>query len=148
VEKECLGITWRFLRCVRVIMSVMAVFFALFVFDALGDKHGAEESFLIIIAVFAVPLALWACIAACGWHQHGQYPATGSVRQSADVEKTNPALFGGVELKSLYGDRPPFGKNVDIVETTEDSSCDAGGVDAPDNVVFNTMLHASAPGSR
>jgi Leucine-rich repeat (LRR) protein len=62
IEKECLGITWRFLRCVRVIIAVMAGFYALFVFDALGDKHGAKDSFAIILVVFAIPVLLWGAV--------------------------------------------------------------------------------------
>jgi Leucine-rich repeat (LRR) protein len=59
VEKECMGISWRFLRCVRVLMAVMAGFYALFAFDTLGDTHGAKVAIAIVIVVFAIPLLLW-----------------------------------------------------------------------------------------
>jgi hypothetical protein len=81
IEKECVGISWRFLRCVRVVVAVMTAFYALFVFDAIGDAHGAKDSFLIVIAVFAVPLALWGIVALNDWYH---VRAAGLQVQTAD----------------------------------------------------------------
>jgi Leucine-rich repeat (LRR) protein len=105
VEKECLGISWRYLRCVRVIIAVMAGFFALFVFDALGDVHGAEESAAVVTVVFAIPLFLWACIAGNEWYKTRYHPETHlrsySVGDFANTAVMMRKMFGGIELSDL-----------------------------------------------
>jgi hypothetical protein len=142
IEKECFGISWRFLRCVRVIMVVMTFFYALFVFDAIGDAHGAKDSFLIIIAVFAVPLALWGGIATYDWYQGRRHPETGSVSSFADAQRTVSKMFNGVELSNIPEDPGQTAQDVNSVKAPAVGDTSAG-LETSEDAVFNTVLHAS-----
>jgi Leucine-rich repeat (LRR) protein len=111
IEKECLGISWRFLRGVRVIIAVMAGFYALFVFDTLGDKHGAKKSAAVVTVIFAMPLFFWACVSAYDWYQARYHPDSRhrsySVGDFGGTAAAMRKMFGGIELGDVTNEASP-----------------------------------------
>jgi hypothetical protein len=134
IEKECLGISWMLLRCVRVLVAVMAGFYALFAFDALGDTHGAKVAFAIVVVVFAIPLLLWG-----GVFLRDRYLANWVSMRSQTGE-----LSVSIELPVSPGEkkRKGFVNKLDTAGTERDGG--SGTVepkDDPTGSVFST-LHA------